>query len=50
MRKALITTAADNIWIFCVCTSVYFSEKIRLNILCEADDAYEMPSLICFEK
>ena len=40
--KALITTAADNIFIFFHC-----SEKIRLDI---SDDSYEMPSLIFSEK
>ena len=48
--KALITTAADDNLI----SSIFFSEKIRLDVLCElsafADNSHEMPSLIFSEK
>ena len=45
----LITTVADDILTFFFLV-LHFSEKIRLDISCLADDSHEMPSLIFCEK
>ena len=43
VHKALTSTAADNIWI--LFNLFFFSEKKRLDILCESSN-HQMPSLI----